>query len=77
MVELQLNDSKRKELRKAKVNAECTEQAIYFARWISEETNFKPTENPNEWKALHMSEGWQLVTTERLWEMFKSGRTYC
>lgn len=41
---------------------------VEFLRWITEETHFKPTDNVNEFKALHMSDGWVYRTSEQLLE---------
>lgn len=45
-------------------------RAIEFGKWLQGSTSFKPTNNNNEWKALHMGDGWQTKTTEELYRDF-------
>ena len=57
----------------ASISSSCRVEACSFARWIAEETHFKPTGKVNEWSALHMGDGWVIVTVEQLYDMFKEG----
>lgn len=60
-------------LQQASISSSCQVEACSFARWIAEETPFKPTGKVNEWSALHMGDGWVIVTVEQLYDMFKEG----